>query len=127
MSDISSEDMQRAVISALQEYSQEIDDIMQDEIETLAKEIVKTMKSDDDIPVRTGKYKRSFFMKKIASGKGFKRVAVANRVSQLTHLLEHGHLVNGIRTRAYPHWEKAQKMADTLPERLERRISNGIR
>ena len=51
---------------------------------------------------------------------GYKRNLVASKKYQLTHLLEYGHLTrSGTRTKAFPHWQHAQEIADTLPERLK--------
>ena len=107
----------------LESYSEEVDNKMQGEIDSLSREIRQALKNHPNIPVKTGKYKASFVIRKIAQGKGFKRNVIANREYQRTHLLENGHLTpNGGRTRAFPHWEDAQKMADTLPERLAKKL-----
>lgn len=116
-------DLSSAIAEELETYTEEVDAVMQNEIDKLSKEIVNSLKNNPVIPEDTGEYKKSFFVKKVAQGKGFKRNVVANKKHQLTHLLEDGHLTeNGGRTRAFPHWKDAQEMAETLPERLEGKL-----
>ena len=112
-----------AIAEELEGYSQEVDDIMQDEIDTLSKEVRNNLKNNPIIPEKTREYKKSFYIKKVAQGKGYKRLRVANKKPQLTHLLDDGHLTsNGKRTKAFPHWKEAQQLADTLPERMKKRL-----
>lgn len=115
-------DLADLISEELGKYSEDVDIKMQDEIDKLSKEIVKDLKNDPIIPERTGKYKKSFAVKKIAQGKGYKRVVVHSKAPhyRLTHLLEKGHVTRtGGKTQAYPHWAHAQEKADTLPDRLK--------
>lgn len=114
-----------AIAEELEGYSQEVDEIMQDEIDTLSKEVRNNLKNNPIIPEKTGEYKKSFYIKKVARGKGYKRNVIASKKPhyRLTHLLEDGHLTsNGKRTKAFPHWKEAQQLADTLPERMKKRL-----
>ena len=114
-------DLATAISSELESYSREVDQKMQKEVDAISKEIVKELKNNPDIPVRTGNYKKSFYVKNSAKGMGYKRNIVANKEYQITHLLETRHLTStGRRPRAFPHWAQAQKIADTLPERLKK-------
>lgn len=114
------------IMRQLTEYSEEVDAIMQDEIDKTTSDALKSLESAPNIPKKTGKYKKSFFMKCTARGAGYKRNVIANRHWRLTHLLEYGHLTrSGTRSRAFPHWERAQKIADTLAERMEKRLEGG--
>jgi len=71
-----------------------------------------------------GAYKAGFYLKKMYSGANGKRYVLANKVYQLTHLLEFGHaLWQGGRTRAFPHWQAAESIAQQLPERLKDAIN----
>lgn len=120
------DELTELIVSELENYTEEIDQKMQKEIDKVAKEVKIDLDTNPNIPKRTGEYSRKFYIKKEAQGMGYKRVRVANKKYQLTHLLEYGHaLINGGRTRAYKHWESAQEIADTLPERMEEIIKNG--
>lgn len=120
------DDIVKAINQALSEYSDEVDEIMQSEIKDIAKETVTQLKNDPVIPTRTGKYKKSFFEKQLVKKTGVYKCVIANKEAYLTYLLEKGHTTrNGGRTKAFPHWTKAQKNIDKLAERIERRLKNG--
>ena len=113
-----------AVAAELESYSEEVDAVMQDEIDRMTDEVVEDLKTDPDIPEKTGDYKKGFYKKKLAKGRGYNRNVVANKKYQLTHLLEYGHATQtGGMTRAYPHWSKAQKKVETLDERVAKRLN----
>lgn len=123
MSNISIDKLAEAIAEELEAYSEEVEIGMNEEIETLSKEIVNDLKNDPIIHEKTGEYKKSFRIKKVASGNGYKRNKIYNKKHQLTHLLERGHETrNKGRTKAYPHWKHAQEKADELPERMQRRL-----
>ena len=108
-----------AIVKEMVAYSREVDDLLKEKIDETAKEVRSQLANSPDIPKRTGKYKRSFFVRKVADGMGYHRMVVANRQYQLTHLLERGHVTrSGGRTRAYPHWEKAEQVAQTLYQKV---------
>lgn len=112
--------LSQLIEDALFEYSEEVEEEMDEEIDRLADAVVENLEGNPVLKnlKGTGKYRKSFFCKTVAKGKGFKRKVVANKKYQLTHLLERSHLTrNGVtRTRAFPHWETAQKKLDELSE-----------
>lgn len=112
------------IMKQLKEYSSEVDETMKEEIDAVADEALEAVSSAARQKIKgTGKYRRGFRKKLVADGMGYHRVRLSNKVYQLTHLLEYGHVTrNGGHTRAFPHWEQGQKIADTLPERVEKRL-----
>ena len=113
-----------AVNSILAEYKDVIDADVQAATKEVAKEAVKNVKAN--APVRTGKYRSSIKTKQ--TEKGVNRatsVVYADAPSyRLTHLLEFGHAkVNGGRTKAQPHWSKAEQ--DAIRE-FERKLKEAI-
>ena len=118
------DELAKAIAHEVESYTKEVDDVMKDEIDKLSNELVRDLKNDPIIPERTGKYKKGFRVKKTAEGTGYKKNTIYNTKYRLTHLLERGHETrNGGRTKAYPHWEHAQEKAETLDERIARRLS----
>ena len=98
---------------------------MQKVIDEVTKEVLNNLKNNPVIPKKTGEYSKSFYKRKLAQGKGYKRNLIASKKYQLTHLLENSHLTrSGTRTRAFPHWKQAQEIADTLPDRLKEVIKH---
>lgn len=123
---MSADAIAEAIFSQLVEYSEDVDEIMQDEIDKVSKDVKKDLSTNPIIPERTGEYKKSFRIKKVAQGRGFKRNVVYNKLHQLTHLLDRGHLTrSGTRTRAFPHWQRAQEIVEKLPERVAERLGRG--
>ena len=129
MADI--KDLSKLVLEEMQLYTNEVDQVMQEEIEKKAKEVTKKLKATTVFNQRSGvkSYKRKFFLKKLAQGRGYVRFVIANRKFQLTHLLEKGHKVKNKKNssilgqvKAYPHWKQAQKEIDELTNDIIRRL-----
>lgn len=113
------------IMDELRNYSEEVDNKMQKVIDEVTKEVLNNLENNPVIPKKTGEYSKSFYKRKLAQGKGYKRNLIASKKYQLTHLLENGHLTrSGTRTRAFPHWKQAQEIADTLPDRLKEVIKH---
>lgn len=114
------DDLANAVYEEIKNYSEEVEEKVFSELDTVSEKLVNRLKNNPVIPVKTGKYKKSFYAKTVAKGIGFKRNVVANKKYQLTHLLERGHATGGGtgRTKAYPHWEDAQEELDRLTEEV---------
>ncbi len=121
---VSVDGLSDAIMDVLMDYCEEEEEIIDDGLDKISQEVVNSLKSDPVIPERTKKYKKSFYYKKVAKGLGFKRNVVANKRYSLTHLLERPHLTrNGTtRTRAFPHWETAQRKLEELMDRLEKKL-----
>ena len=72
-------------------------------------------------------YRKSFYLKPIKGNLFYKEI-LANRQYQLTHLLEHGHVVKNKygkygSTKAFPHWAETEKLVQSvLEEKLKRKL-----
>ena len=122
------EDFADAVMEALQEETERVEELSREEITATAKDALKVLRDHPNIPVRTGDYKKSFALKKKTDSAGEFGYTLYNKAPEYrkAHLLEYGHAKRGGgRVKAYPHWKDAQEIVDNLPERLERRISGG--
>ena len=121
---VSVDGLSDAIMDVLMDYCEKEEEIIDDGLDKISEELVNSLKNDPVIPERTGKYKKSFYYKKVAKGLGYKRNVVANKKYQLTHILEKSHLTrNGTsRTKAYPHWETAQRKLDELMEGLVKKL-----
>lgn len=112
------DELSEAIMSELEAYTEEVESVTGEKLDEISKQLVFSLRNNPNIPVRTGKYKKSFYFKTVAKGSGYHRNVIANRQHQLTHLLEKGHATRGgtSRTKAYPHWSEAEKMAEKLLE-----------
>ena len=112
------------IIEALKEFANEVEEKVETVITNGSKEILKNLKKHPIIPELTGKYRKSFKLKKTGSGPGYIRYKLWNEEYRLTHLLEHGHIKrNGTgRTKTYPHWRDAQAQAEELAEVVKKEL-----
>lgn len=75
----------------LDEYSVEVKRATNNSMDVVAKEAVTKLKNTS--PKRSGKYARGWTVKRERGSGGINTETVHNRVYQLTHLLENGHIV----------------------------------
>ena len=108
------------------EFSDQVNTIVEDECKKMAYEVKKELANDPNIPQSTNTqdhYKKSFAVKKATSKDGWHGYRVYNKKGQLTHLLEYGHDTSkGGRTRAFPHWEQANRKVQDLVIEIRKRL-----
>ena len=75
----------------LDEYSESVQDVTNSAINQVSREAVTKLKNTS--PHRSGKYARGWTVKREGGSGGINTVTVHNKVYQLTHLLENGHLI----------------------------------
>jgi len=112
----------------LTDYSKTVIRETDEAFETVSKEAVQKLKNTS--PKRTGKYARSW-TKKTEKGGSLKTdtVVIHNKVYQLTHLLENGHVVRNEkgtygRTNGIKHIAPVEEWAaDELPNLIKRKLT----
>ena len=112
----------------LNEYSQDVQEGIEEEGQSVAKEIVKELKNHEGTyKIRTGKYNKGWRINTKA-GRGYFNHTVWNATDwQLTHLLENGHATrNGGKTRAFEHIKPIEKKyVKQFENDVENIIKNG--
>ncbi|MCF2544238.1 HK97 gp10 family phage protein [Ligilactobacillus ruminis] len=98
-----------AVMEGLKEYAGLAADDMKDAVKKTAKSVRKDIQ--DNAPVRTGKYKKSWSVKTVSENSDSIDLIVHSRNRyQIAHLLEHGHAKRGGgRVAAKPHIAPAEQ------------------
>lgn len=121
---ISTDGLADAIMKELDEYSDDVAAAVKEEVEEVSKQCVSDIQ--ENAPVRTGKYKKSWKRKKTYESKSDIRITVHSTQYQLTHLLENGHAkVGGGRVEGIPHIAPAEeKAAERLENKVKVRISN---
>lgn len=112
----------------LTDYSKNVIRETNEAFETVSKEAVQKLKNTS--PKRTGKYARSW-TKKTEKGGSLKTdtVVIHNKVYQLTHLLENGHIVRNAkgtygRASGIKHIAPVEEWAaDELPNLIKRKLT----
>ena len=121
---VSVDRMAEAVMEGLLEYAELATDVMKDCVKKAGNTVKKETQAG--APVRTGKYKRSWAVKRQRETSSTLEVVVHSRNRyQLTHLLEKGHAKRGGgRVRAIPHIAPAEeKGIRELEEGIKRGLS----
>ena len=121
---VSADRMAEAVMEGLLEYAELAADVMKDCVKKAGNTVKKETQAG--APVRTGKYKRSWAVKRQRETSNTLEVVVHSRNRyQLTHLLEKGHAKRGGgRVRAIPHIAPAEeKGIRELEEGIKRGLS----
>ena len=113
----------------LDEYSVEVKRATNNSMDVVAKQAVSKLKNTS--PKKSGDYARGWKLSRERGSGGINTVTVHNRVYQLTHLLENGHIVrnkkgtygrfNGIKHIApVEEWIQSE-----LPAEIERELNHG--
>lgn len=121
---VSIDQMADAITQTLGDYAELSNEVMKECVTETGKSVKKDIQ--DNAPVRTGKYKKSWAAKKVKENANSLMIAVHSRDRyQIAHLLEHGHAKrNGDRVQAIPHIAPAeQRGAAELVAKIERGIS----
>jgi len=111
-----------AIERELQSYSDTVSEKIGEAVETVANEVNDEIKHRITFQQPTGKYVKAFRIKKINTGNKYNHCRVWHVVGpcyRLTHLLEHGHaLQGGGRARAFPHIKYGEELAERRMQEL---------
>ena len=117
------DDMDAAIMAELEKYA----DLAADDLKDAVKETAKSVRKDiqDNTPVDTGKYKKSWSVKNVhEDSESIDLVVHSRNRYQIAHLLEHGHAKRGGgRVAARPHIASAeQRGSEKLVEAIESKL-----
>lgn len=120
---IKPEQLAQEVMAGLEEYKDLAVDVLKKEIQEAGKTAKKQI--EQTAPKRTGRYAKSWAVKKVSETSSSLEVTVHSRNRyMLTHLLENGHAKRGGgRVAAIPHIAPAEEAA---AEALERNIETAL-
>ena len=124
MSNTRINDMASEIMKGLNGYADLCTDTMKAAVKDAGKEVKKDIQAG--APVRTGKYKKSWTIKKVAENSNSITVVVHSKDRyQIAHLLEHGHAKRGGgRVNGTPHIAPAEENGvQSLKEKIERGLS----
>lgn len=129
MSGIDINDLANEIAKELETYSEEITEGIKRAVDIVSKETNDEIKNYITFKQRTGKYVKSFRIKKIYEDR-YKKVnvwCVGNGQHRLTHLLEKGHaLRQGGRARAFPHIKYGEELAKKRMEELSKEVIQNV-
>lgn len=124
-------ELANSIAKELANYSAAVEVVVDKETRKLAKQITNELENDQSIPksdADTKHYRDSFYMRKYGAKSKKRGYIIANKIYQRTHLLEFGHVTrNGGRTQAFPHWEQANRKAQTLAINIRKRLESGVK
>ncbi len=110
----------------LDDYSKDVKEATNDAIEKTSKESVRKLK--DTSPKKSGEYAKGWKLKKERGRDGIATVTVHNKIYQLTHLLENGHVIRNAkgtygRTSGIKHIAPVEEWAESeLQQEIERKL-----
>lgn len=114
-----------AIMAELEEYTEETKKKLQKVVDEVTDEALLDLQTNPNVPEKSGAYASGFYKRREKIGFGKTVNIIANKKYQITHLLERPHpMPQGGMSKAYPHWADAQKIADTLPERMKEAITH---
>ncbi len=113
------ENLHEAILSELYEFSYEVEQIVQEELDKGAQDLKNELKATS--PKRSGRYAKNWKVRK--NGRS-RTVYNGKPTYRVTHLLEHGHASrDGGRVGAKPHIKQAEeKYGNIMHENIKRRI-----
>lgn len=113
------------VMKQLNDYAELTTEGMKKAVNDAGKTVRKEIQAG--APVKSGRYKKSWTVKKTDESSNKLEVTVHSSKPGLPHLLEHGHAKrNGGRTRAIPHIAPAEELGiEQLERDIERCIKDG--
>jgi len=123
---VSIDHLEDAIMQELEEYASLASDELKDAVRKTAKDVRTDIR--DSAPVKTGKYKRSWSVKKVSETADSINLVVHSRNRyQIAHLLEHGHAKRGGgRVAARPHIAPAeQKGNEELEKLIKQKLKGG--
>jgi hypothetical protein len=123
---VSIDQLEDAIMQELEEYASLASDELKDAVRKTAKDVRTDIQ--DSAPVRTGKYKKSWSVKKVnETSSNIDLVVHSRNRYQIAHLLEHGHAKrNGGRVAARPHIAPAeQKGNEELEKLIKQKLKGG--
>ena len=117
------DDLSKEIMKALENYSDDISEVVEEVSNDVGKEAVGELKTTS--PKKRGSYAKGWRLKKDKLGRNRYSVKIHNKTDyQLTHLLEFGHVTrNGGRTKAIPHIRPAEeKYSKEYEKKLRQKI-----
>jgi hypothetical protein len=125
MADIRIDQLANELVSAIKEYTDDVEVAVRKKVDETARKVLQETKAL--ARKRTGEYAKGFGITKEDGYGTTKRIVWNKKHYRRVHLLEFGHAkVNGGRVPAYPHLRPAyEKYGAPLPNELKRIIENG--